>query len=35
MKIKHDRKIIKVIPLPLNPFSNQNVAIKPINRDEH
>ena len=34
-KIKHDRKIIKVKLLPLNLFSDRNVAIKPINRDEH
>ena len=35
MKIKHYRRIIKVKPLPLNPFSDRNAAIKPINREEH
>ena len=31
MKIKGNRKIIKVKPLPLNPFSDRNEVIKPIN----
>ena len=31
MKIKDNRRIIKVKPLPLNPFSDQNEVIKPIN----
>ena len=35
MKIKHYRRIIKEKPLPLNQFSDQNAAIKPINHEEH
>ena len=31
MKIKDNRRIIKVKPLPLNPFSDQNEVIKLIN----